>query len=197
MFTAEQIAERLSDRFSLLVTGSRTVLPRHQTLRAAIEWSYDLLSQPEQVLLMQLSAFAGVFTIGSDDSLGHVLECLGYNLLTHGDPSNALTRFQEGVKMSHRAGNIGGVAIGLAGIAGVSQAQGNVQRAAKLCGFAAKFSNRVSIEWMPAERAYCERAIANARTQLNDPTLAAAWDEGRAMTLEQAIEYALGDELNE
>lgn len=62
VLSAGQIAERLNDRFNLLISGSRTALPRHQTLHAAITWSYDLLSQPEQALLMRLSVFAGGFT---------------------------------------------------------------------------------------------------------------------------------------
>src|SRR5205823_933603 len=55
----EQIAARLNDRFRLLTGGSRTALPRQQTLRALIDWSYDLLSPPERVLLRRLSVFAG------------------------------------------------------------------------------------------------------------------------------------------
>jgi predicted ATPase len=55
----EQIADRLKDAFRLLTGGSRTALPRHQTLRALIDWSYNLLSEPERVLLRRLSVFAG------------------------------------------------------------------------------------------------------------------------------------------
>jgi predicted ATPase len=47
----EKIAERLEDRFRLLTGGNRTALPRHQTLRALIDWSYELLAEPERVLL--------------------------------------------------------------------------------------------------------------------------------------------------
>jgi non-specific serine/threonine protein kinase len=56
---AEKIAERLDDRFRLLTGGSRAALPRQQTLRALIDWSYELLSEPAQVLLRRLSVFAG------------------------------------------------------------------------------------------------------------------------------------------
>lgn len=56
-----QIAERLDDRFQLLTNGRRTALPRHQTLRSMIDWSYDLLSPAEQQLLNRLSVFAGNF----------------------------------------------------------------------------------------------------------------------------------------
>ncbi len=55
----EQIAQRLDDRFRLLTGGSRTTLPRQQTLRATIDWSYDLLTEQEQHLLQRLSVFAG------------------------------------------------------------------------------------------------------------------------------------------
>ncbi len=53
----DQIAERLDDRFHLLTAGSRTAVPRQQTLRALIDWSYDLLNEPEKKLLRRLSVF--------------------------------------------------------------------------------------------------------------------------------------------
>jgi predicted ATPase/class 3 adenylate cyclase len=59
----EKIAERLDDRFRLLTGGSRTALPRQQTLRALIDWSYDLLSEAERALLRRLSVFAGGWTL--------------------------------------------------------------------------------------------------------------------------------------
>ncbi|TYB63163.1 tetratricopeptide repeat protein [Nonomuraea sp. PA05] len=58
-----QIADRIDDRFSLLTTGGRTAPPRQRTLLAAVEWSYDLLSAKEQVLLRRLSVFAGDFDL--------------------------------------------------------------------------------------------------------------------------------------
>jgi pentatricopeptide repeat protein len=57
--TAEQLAGRLDDRFRLLTGGSRTALPRHQTLRAVVDWSWDLLSDPERALLRRLAIFSG------------------------------------------------------------------------------------------------------------------------------------------
>jgi predicted ATPase/DNA-binding NarL/FixJ family response regulator len=59
VLSAEQIAARLADRFTLLGPGDRTAPPRQRTLRATIDWSHDLLSGPEQVLLRRLSVFAG------------------------------------------------------------------------------------------------------------------------------------------
>jgi predicted ATPase/DNA-binding CsgD family transcriptional regulator len=58
-----QIADRIDDRFTLLTTGGRTAPARQRTLLAAVEWSYDLLSAREQVLLRRLSVFAGTFDL--------------------------------------------------------------------------------------------------------------------------------------
>ncbi|MER7396409.1 BTAD domain-containing putative transcriptional regulator [Streptomyces sp. NPDC000151] len=54
-----QLADRLDDRFRLLTSGSRTVLPRQQTLRAVVDWSWDLLDAPERAVLRRLSVFSG------------------------------------------------------------------------------------------------------------------------------------------
>ena len=58
-----QVASGLDDRFTLLTSGRRTALPRHQTLRAAFDWSYDLLPEDEQHLLRHLAVFNGGFTL--------------------------------------------------------------------------------------------------------------------------------------
>jgi predicted ATPase len=63
--SVEQIAARLGDRFRLLTAGSRTALPRHGTLRAALDWSYDLLSGEERSVLRRLAVFSGSFTLES------------------------------------------------------------------------------------------------------------------------------------
>jgi predicted ATPase/class 3 adenylate cyclase len=64
-----QIAERLSDRFRLLAAGDRSALPRQQTLRALIDWSYDLLSEAERMLLCRLAVFAGGFTLEAAEAI--------------------------------------------------------------------------------------------------------------------------------
>jgi predicted ATPase/class 3 adenylate cyclase len=69
VLAVEQIAARLDDRFSLLTGGSRMVLPRHQTLRAAIDWSDNLLLEPERALLRRLSVFAGGWTLEAAESI--------------------------------------------------------------------------------------------------------------------------------
>ena len=58
-----QVASRLNDRFGLLTSGRRTALPRHRTLRATLDWSYELLPEDEQRQLCRFSVFAGGFTL--------------------------------------------------------------------------------------------------------------------------------------
>jgi predicted ATPase/DNA-binding SARP family transcriptional activator len=70
LLQVEQIATRLDDRFTLLAGGSRTALPRHQTLRALIDWSYDLLGEPERDLLCRLSVFAGGWSLEAAETIG-------------------------------------------------------------------------------------------------------------------------------
>jgi predicted ATPase len=69
MLTVEQIAARLDDRFRLLTGGSRTALPRQQTLRALIDWSFSLLSEPECVLFRRLSVFVGGWTLDAAEAV--------------------------------------------------------------------------------------------------------------------------------
>jgi predicted ATPase len=80
----EALASRLDDRFTLLSHGRRTALPRHQTLRASLHWSYDLLSESERIVLQRLSLFSGSFTLeaassvaaGSDIDVPTVIDCV-------------------------------------------------------------------------------------------------------------------------
>ena len=98
-----EIAARLDDRFSLL-TGSRTALPRHQTLRAAIDWSYGLLSGPERELFGRLSVFVGGFTLEAAEEVcgddgADVLELLSrlvdQSLVVPDDAGNVRFRMLE------------------------------------------------------------------------------------------------------
>jgi predicted ATPase/DNA-binding winged helix-turn-helix (wHTH) protein len=59
----EQVAAALGERFTLLTSGRRTAVPRHRTLRAALDWSYELLPENERIVLRRLAVFAGSFTL--------------------------------------------------------------------------------------------------------------------------------------
>ena len=63
MFGIRELASRLDERFKLLTGGRRTALPRQQTMRALIDWSYDLLGDDERALLRRLGVFAGAWTL--------------------------------------------------------------------------------------------------------------------------------------
>jgi predicted ATPase/DNA-binding CsgD family transcriptional regulator len=69
LLSLEQIASRLEADFRLLTGGSRTALPRHQTLNALIDWSYRLLSEKERRLLLRLSVFAGGWTLEAAEAV--------------------------------------------------------------------------------------------------------------------------------
>jgi predicted ATPase/DNA-binding XRE family transcriptional regulator len=68
MFSTEQIAAQLNESFKLLTGGSRTALPRQQTIRASIEWGWNLLTDSERILLQRLSVFAGGWILASAES---------------------------------------------------------------------------------------------------------------------------------
>src|SRR6266540_25048 len=68
-FSAEEIAEQLDQCFRILTGGSRTALPKHQTLQASIDWSWHLLHDEEQILLRRLSVFAGGWTLDAAEAV--------------------------------------------------------------------------------------------------------------------------------
>ncbi|RBQ16101.1 AfsR/SARP family transcriptional regulator [Spongiactinospora rosea] len=74
--TAEQVAARLDDRFRLLGGGSRTALPRHQTLRAVVAWSWDLLGDDERALAERLAVFPAGATLDAIEHVGGTLDLL-------------------------------------------------------------------------------------------------------------------------
>lgn len=102
MLDVEQISRRLDDRFHLLTGGSRTALPRHQTLRAAIDWSYNMLPEPEKVLFRSLSVFAGGWDLEDVEQVcaeqGEVFDLLGRLVdksLVVADSSSGTARYHQ------------------------------------------------------------------------------------------------------
>ena len=101
----EGLAARLDDRFRLLAGGHRTAMPRHQTLRATLDWSYELLMEPERLVLRRLAIFAGGFTlqaasaVTADDETAEseVVDCVA-NLvaksLVTADSGGAMVRYR-------------------------------------------------------------------------------------------------------
>lgn len=89
VLSVEQIAARLDDRFRLLTGGSRTALPRQQTLRAMIDWSYSLLSEPERILFRRLAVFVSGWTLEAAEFI-----CSG-NGIESSDVLDLLTRLVD------------------------------------------------------------------------------------------------------
>ena len=90
MFTVDEIAARLDQAFRLLTGGSRTALPRHRTLQASMDWSYNLLPEEERQALARLSVFAGGWTIEAAEAV----------LPDENDPVDALTLLAQLVDKS-------------------------------------------------------------------------------------------------
>jgi predicted ATPase/class 3 adenylate cyclase/DNA-binding CsgD family transcriptional regulator len=104
MMALEQIAPALSDRFHLLTGGSRTVKPRHQTLHASINWSHELLSVGEKVLLRRLSVFAGGWTLDAAEEVcsGNGIDRYGLlDLLTGLVDKSLVTTDEQGPEMRY------------------------------------------------------------------------------------------------
>jgi predicted ATPase len=99
------LAARLNDRFRLLTRGRRTALPRHQTLSATLDWSYEFLPESERVILRRLGVFAGSFTLGAASAVtataeiaaSEVVDCIA-NLvaksLVAADVGGAIVRYR-------------------------------------------------------------------------------------------------------
>ncbi len=100
VLSIDQILSRLSDRFRLLTGGSRTAVARQRTLEATVDWSYDLLSEPERRLLYRLSVFAGGWTLETAEDV-----CSG-NGVDRGDVLDLLSRLVDKslASVDHEAG---------------------------------------------------------------------------------------------
>lgn len=81
LMSVEQIAEALADRFHLLAGGARSALPRQQTLRASVDWSHELLAEPERAVLRRLSVFAGGLTLDAAEFVGAAADVDRYEVL--------------------------------------------------------------------------------------------------------------------
>jgi predicted ATPase/class 3 adenylate cyclase len=105
VLSPQQLAQKLDERFRVLTGGDRSALPRHQTMRALIDWSYDLLSEEERAVFRKLSIFAGGFTLESAsavcgdeayDELAvlELLTSLVDKSLVQADPGDDVTRYR-------------------------------------------------------------------------------------------------------
>jgi len=121
----------------------------------------------------------------------HTLHNLGYIALRHRDTKRARALFQESLGLARGQGIDRDVVFALAGLVGASAGDMEPQWGARLFGAVEALLSRIEIRLEPAERADFEPSVSDVRARMTTEAFAAAWAEGRAMTLEQAIEYAL------
>src|SRR5262249_24552660 len=116
---------------------------------------------------------------------------LGRVTYVQGQYGAARALFQESLAIFRELGNKHGIAASLEGLAEVVVAGGQPERAARLFGAAEGLREAIGAPLLPAERAEHDRSIAAACTALGEEAFAAAWAEGRALSLEGAVRYAL------
>jgi predicted ATPase len=106
VLSIRQVAERLEDCFQLLTGGPRTSLPHHQTLRAALDWSYDLLTDVEQAALRRLAVFPAGFQLDAAEAVTLAAEGAEPTVAGVFDPVNLIERLvdQSWVVVSDDAG---------------------------------------------------------------------------------------------
>ncbi len=133
---------------------------------------------------------------GDTAMVSYMVRPLAKVMLQQGDYQRAAELFRESLRLSHETGFRWVTVECLVGLAGVSTADGNYDRAARLFGAAAALREAIGDRLAPQEQADYDRRLAFTRKGLGDASFAAAWAEGQAMTLEQAIEYALAAGAN-
>jgi hypothetical protein len=111
--------------------------------------------------------------------------------LSQGDYAAARGLIGESLALNRELGLKGDIASTLVGLARVSSAEGQPERAARLLGAAATLPDAIDVLPPPNERPDYEHTVATTRAQLDEQVWAAAWAEGKALSLEQAIAYAL------
>jgi predicted ATPase/transcriptional regulator with XRE-family HTH domain len=129
--------------------------------------------------------------IGDLAGIAAALLNLGLVVRNHGDVERAMVLLEESLLLSQQLGEKVEIAECLEGLAGLAAAQGQAVRAARLAGAAEIVRQTAHAPLSPADQARYERYLAPARAQLDAETFLAAWIEGRALSLDQAVAYAL------
>jgi hypothetical protein len=131
--------------------------------------------------------------MGSSMQTPSLFHNLAYVALRQGDCQKATALFNESLEMFREQGNKKGVAECLVGLAGVMGTCGQARWSATLLGAAEATREALGVTLWPANQIEHDRNVAAVRARLDEATFTAAWAEGRAMTMEQAIAYALAE----
>lgn len=119
---------------------------------------------------------------------------LGNVACAEGDYRRAEEMYEESLALSWELRDERWASQSLEGLAWVSCDQGQAKRAARLFGAAEALREAIGTPLLPSERAGHERHVATVRARLGEEALEQAWSQGRAMSLEQAVEYTLGED---
>ncbi len=130
---------------------------------------------------------------GAKDTIAHAVELVGRVLLAHGELQPARHHFAESLAMVYDMGMMLCVAHNLEGFARMALAEDRATRAVCLLGAAESLLNAIELTLLPFERAFFDASLAAAESSLSTENFAAARIEGQAMTVEQAITYALDE----
>jgi hypothetical protein len=128
---------------------------------------------------------------GGRSDIPAILHNVGYVALAEGDHTRAEGLFRESMALQQEMWNMQGISECLAGFAALAGSRGDSMRAAHLFGASEALRRAAGVYMWPAERIEWERHTESARAQLQPDQWEAAWQEGFAMTTEQAVEYAL------
>jgi predicted ATPase/transcriptional regulator with XRE-family HTH domain len=148
------------------------------------EGDYD---QAEKYYSESLAVYKGS---GDRDEIPSILHNLGYTARYHGNYDNAITLFQDALSTHIMTGNQGGMAECLTGIAGVLVVQSQMERAARLLGVSEVLHEKTGGTLWPANQNEYDQTLNLLRDGLDNATLTKAWNEGREMSMEQAIAEA-------
>jgi predicted ATPase/DNA-binding SARP family transcriptional activator len=121
----------------------------------------------------------------------HVLGALGHVMREVGDYNQATTLYQESLRLRREQGDVLATACSLEDFAGLAGRQGQYERAVRLLGAVEALCASLGRTLPVGVKEECERTIAAAHAALSEEAFAATWEEGRAMSLEQAVEFAL------
>ncbi|HET7091364.1 MAG TPA: BTAD domain-containing putative transcriptional regulator [Anaerolineae bacterium] len=150
----------------------------------------------EQAHRLYAESVAHFRAIGDINSAGYPIRRLGVMALNRGDYQQAIEWLKESLALNNKVCYPKGIAACLGALAGVALKQDHQIRAARLLGAAESLLNAVAGKLFPTDQADYDRAATALRSQMTEQTFAAAWAEGGAMTLEQAIDYALKTETD-
>lgn len=181
---AEALRPELSDRWAL------AHLLTFLGLAAVDEGDHDrAVARFEESLVLNRE-------LGDRRGIALCFTCLGMTELSRGDRERAAAPLEEALRQLQDRGDRVGIATGLLGLAGVALSRGRPARAARLWGAAEALREAIGLPLTPFVRSHYdyEGDLAAARAGLDEQSFAAAWSEGRAMTPEQATEYALSEE---